>query len=180
MVLNSLVQAGTLRLGPVVLVGVVLRRPSRVRREAVVDELPRKVGRASRAEEYAQGLGKRAAAGVLSNVTIIERGLLADRADAKKYAYGNAERDYRSPSYGNAKPKQPEVKFELGLTHVQAWSQFERTGTIDRSQLAQPKIDEQTIEERVRGPSLIWSPDISWLCSENYWYGLPDDVQRKI
>ena len=32
------------------------------------------------------------------------------------------------PSY--EKPKQPEIKFELGLTHVQAWSQFERTGTM--------------------------------------------------
>ena len=62
MVLNSLVQAGTLRLGPVVLVGVVLRRPSRVRREAVVDELPREVGTrrgASRGEEARAGVARR-------------------------------------------------------------------------------------------------------------------------
>ena len=45
-----------------VLVGVVLRRPSRVRREAVVDELPREVGRwrgASRGEEARAGVARR-------------------------------------------------------------------------------------------------------------------------
>ena len=63
-IVNSLVvQPWTLRLGPVVLVGVVLRRPSRVRREAVVDELPRKVGPprrgASRSEETRAGVAPR-------------------------------------------------------------------------------------------------------------------------
>ena len=55
-------QPWTLRLGPVVLVGVVLRRPSRVRREAVVDELPREVETrrgASRREEARAGVARR-------------------------------------------------------------------------------------------------------------------------
>ena len=58
-IVNSLVvQPWTLRLGPVVLVGVVLRRPSSVRREAVMDELPREVETrrgASRREEARAG-----------------------------------------------------------------------------------------------------------------------------
>ena len=63
MIVNSLVvQPWTLRLGPVVLVRVVLRRPSSVRREAVVDELPREVGPrrgASRGEEAWTGVARR-------------------------------------------------------------------------------------------------------------------------
>ncbi|CAH0368089.1 unnamed protein product, partial [Pelagomonas calceolata] len=62
-IVNSLVvQPWTLRLGPVVLVGVVLRRPSRVRREAVMDELPREVETrrgASRSEEARAGVAPR-------------------------------------------------------------------------------------------------------------------------
>ena len=62
-IVNSLVvQPWTLRLGPVVLVGVVLRRPSRVRREAVMDELPREVETrrgASRNEEARAGVAPR-------------------------------------------------------------------------------------------------------------------------
>ena len=42
-----------------VLVGVVLRRPSSVRREAVMDELPREVGRASRREETRTWVARR-------------------------------------------------------------------------------------------------------------------------
>ena len=52
-------QPWTLRLGPMVLVGVVLRRPSSVRREAVMDELPREVGRASRREETRTWVARR-------------------------------------------------------------------------------------------------------------------------
>ena len=26
----------------------------------------------------------------------------------------------------------------------------------------------------------MWSPNMSWLCSENYYYGLPDDVRAML